>query len=286
MFIPKIIHQTWRDRRIPAAFQRYVDSWKQRHPDWEYRLWTDRDNRRFIKRHYRWFLAQYDAYRWPIQRADAVRYFILHRHGGLYVDLDFQCLKPLDALLEGKQCVLGLEPHQHCLDHCQEQIVSNALMAAAPGHPFFGAVIDQLPKYAERVNTVQPILETTGPFMLSHVYADFSARHTIHLVPSKYLFPLSMDQADACRKSRRAPGNLDEAYAIHFHVGTWWRAEHLQRDGIRSIRCRPRRWRRRLKRVVVGGTAAVLVASLLAWLFCDVTLARARSSPNPDSSSR
>lgn len=63
MPIPKIIHQTWRDKRIPAAFRPYVDSWRKCHPDWEYRLWTDRDNRRFIKEHYRWFLEQYDAYR-------------------------------------------------------------------------------------------------------------------------------------------------------------------------------------------------------------------------------
>jgi mannosyltransferase OCH1-like enzyme len=35
-------------------------------------------------------------------RADAARGFILHKHGGLYVDLDVEALKPMDTLLEGK----------------------------------------------------------------------------------------------------------------------------------------------------------------------------------------
>lgn len=138
-------------------------------------------------------------------------------------------------------------------------------MAAVPGHRFFRTVVEQLPKYAERTDTVQPILETTGPFMLSHVYADFPGRHTIHLVPSEYLYPLSMDQADSCRRTKQSPGDFHGAYAIHFHVGTRWRAEQLERDGIRVVRRMAPRWRRRLKRVVVGGAAAA-VASLIAWL--------------------
>jgi mannosyltransferase OCH1-like enzyme len=37
---------------------------------------------------YPWFLETWDNYRFPIQRADSIRYFILAHHGGIYVDLD------------------------------------------------------------------------------------------------------------------------------------------------------------------------------------------------------
>ena len=40
---------------------------------WEYKLWTDKDNRRLIKNHYAWFLDTYDSYRENIQRVDAAR---------------------------------------------------------------------------------------------------------------------------------------------------------------------------------------------------------------------
>lgn len=51
-------------------------------------LWTDATARHFIQTHYPSFLATYDSYEYNIQRADAIRYFVLHRYGGIYMDLD------------------------------------------------------------------------------------------------------------------------------------------------------------------------------------------------------
>ena len=111
--IPPIIHQTWKNTYIPAEWQRYQASWWQHHPQWTYRLWTDDDNRHFIHTYYAWFLPTYDAYPEAIMRVDAVRYFLLHHYGGVYVDLDFECIQPLAPLLSQAALVLGVEPPQH-----------------------------------------------------------------------------------------------------------------------------------------------------------------------------
>src|SRR5690348_15650039 len=111
--LPPIIHQTWKDRRIPAAWQPFQRSWREHHPDWRYRFWTDHDLRELVRRDYPWFLPIYDGYPKHIERVDAARYFLLHRHGGLYVDLDFECLRPIDELLAGRELVLGFEPREH-----------------------------------------------------------------------------------------------------------------------------------------------------------------------------
>ena len=87
--IPKLIHQTWKERQVPPSHAAYQQSWLTHHPAWEYRLWTDADNRAFLAQHYAWFLPIYDYYPQPIMRVDAVRYFILYHYGGLYVDLWF-----------------------------------------------------------------------------------------------------------------------------------------------------------------------------------------------------
>ncbi|MBN9059533.1 MAG: hypothetical protein J0H21_10135 [Rhizobiales bacterium] len=50
--IPKIIHQTWRDRDIPQAMQAFVASWPKLHPGWEIRLWTDDDLARLVETDY------------------------------------------------------------------------------------------------------------------------------------------------------------------------------------------------------------------------------------------
>ena len=106
--IPKIIHQTWETNNIPYDVYKkeWVESWKKNHPDWEYKLWTDEDRRALIKRHYLWFLKIYDSYELDIMRADAARYFILHYCGGLYADLDYECLKNIEPLISDYNLIL------------------------------------------------------------------------------------------------------------------------------------------------------------------------------------
>src|SRR5438876_9483420 len=39
--IPKIIHQIWLGSPVPSVYEPFMKSWQEKHPDWEYRLWTD-----------------------------------------------------------------------------------------------------------------------------------------------------------------------------------------------------------------------------------------------------
>lgn len=102
--IPRIIHQTWKSDVIPEKWVAVRQSCEVLHPSvtrtyesalnagvgdepfvgerddgkWEYMLWSDEASRDFIKREYDWFLPTFDGYAYPIQRADAIRYFVLH----------------------------------------------------------------------------------------------------------------------------------------------------------------------------------------------------------------
>ena len=49
-----------KDERIPVPLQKLAETWKQNHPGWEYRLWTDKENRDFLNTFYPAFLARYD----------------------------------------------------------------------------------------------------------------------------------------------------------------------------------------------------------------------------------
>ncbi len=51
--IPKITHQTWKTRDIPARFQDASASWLALYPDWEYRLWTDDDLEKVVAKKFR-----------------------------------------------------------------------------------------------------------------------------------------------------------------------------------------------------------------------------------------
>ena len=43
---------------------------------------------------YPWFLETWDNYPFNIERADAIRYFVLAHYGGVYIDLDDVSVKP------------------------------------------------------------------------------------------------------------------------------------------------------------------------------------------------
>ena len=89
--IPKIIHQTYINESIPEVWREAVQSCIDLHEDYEYMLWTDVKSREFVAAEYPWFLETFDGYPFPIQRADAIRYFVLAHYGGVYIDMDDVC---------------------------------------------------------------------------------------------------------------------------------------------------------------------------------------------------
>ena len=97
---PKFLHQSYKTIALTEDFLKWSRSVKAVNPDWTYVFWTDEDNRRMIAQHYPWFLPTYDGYKHSICRADAARYFYLHRYGGAYLDLDFECVKGLTQLVD------------------------------------------------------------------------------------------------------------------------------------------------------------------------------------------
>ena len=71
--IPRIIHQTWKDEHVPVEWQAAQKSCQQMHPDFEYKLWTDKQSREFIAARLPHLLKTWDSYPFNIQRADIIR---------------------------------------------------------------------------------------------------------------------------------------------------------------------------------------------------------------------
>lgn len=93
--IPRIIHQSWKTHELPEKFLEWATSWKHKNPDFAYKLWNDTENRNLIVEHYPWFLHTYDSLPQNIHRVDASRLFYMHKYGGIYSDLDLECLQPM-----------------------------------------------------------------------------------------------------------------------------------------------------------------------------------------------
>jgi Anp1/Glycosyltransferase sugar-binding region containing DXD motif len=223
--IPRVLHQTWKNHEIPERWQPYQRSWQENHPNWEYRLWTDVDNRALVAAHYPWFLQIYDRYAAEISRVDAARYLMMHQFGGVYADLDMESLAPLDELLEGEKLVLALEPANHIdqwvLDRGLDHIVGNAFLASTPRHPFW---IEVLRSLVDAQLETSP-LDATGPFMLTRTIERFTDRDTITVLPADRISPVPKRNAWAADQAGIDLGAqfADHAYTLHHWEGTWWR---------------------------------------------------------------
>ena len=170
--IPRIIHQTWKSARVRPAFAQNIEAFVRRNPGWEYRFWTDADNRQLVKDRFPDFLPVYDGYKSGIQRADAVRYLILSSIGGVYADLDFRALRSLEPLVANFSCVLGQEPWEHShLLYDRDRMMCNAFMASCPDHELWKTVVEELVE-RRAIQTVR----ATGPKMLEAALEKFGKR--------------------------------------------------------------------------------------------------------------
>ena len=97
MTIPKIIHTVWVGDR-PAPMQ-WINTWKEKHPDWEHILW---DNDKVFGRKWR----NQKHIDWLRERkmwagiADVIRVEYLHEYGGFAGGADSVCYENIEELFQ------------------------------------------------------------------------------------------------------------------------------------------------------------------------------------------
>ncbi len=220
--IPKIIHQTSRSAEIPERWRRFQEKVKTLHPGWDYRLWTDASNIALVKRAAPHLLALYRSLAKNIMRADMIRYILMDVFGGLYVDFDYEFLKPFDML--DKRIVLPRETNDTA-----GLVLGNSIMASEPGHPFWKRVLRELERSVSALHR-NPIEDEvnglTGPGLVTRTYLkDPSLNDGIH-IPSRVQFNPIIPTNEAEYAALAAAG---EAYGIHFCDGTWTAKKYPQR---------------------------------------------------------
>lgn len=239
--IPRLIHQTWKTRDVPPELQVLQRSWTGRNPGFVYRFWTDDDIGRFVAEEHPELLPVFRGYADPIARIDLARYLILRRFGGVYADLDFECLRPIDGLLEGRSFVVGQEPEEHgrlakATERGLPRILCPSFLASVPGHPFWDHLLARLVE----ARHCGDVLDATGPFLLTRAHAAYEgARYedgpaAVTVLPPELLYPVTKDDCWSGRLFdpvfwERA---TRDAYAVHYWEGTWFRGAAERGAGL------------------------------------------------------
>lgn len=157
--IPKLIHQTFKSKALPAELQASVDKIKSLNPTWQHRIYDDADIEDFILDVYgRQILGYFKRInpKYGAAKADLFRYLLLYKYGGAYFDIKSMPTRPIDEiLLPGDRYLLGRwrngrgEEREgwglaRDLRHVEGGEFQQWHVVSAPGHPFLKAVIDNV----------------------------------------------------------------------------------------------------------------------------------------------
>jgi len=233
MQIPQIIHQIWSDieEPLPKYFEVLRDTWKEYHPTWKYMFWDDQKMGEFIQEDYPQFWSTYNSFQYNIQRWDAIRYLILYKFGGMYIDFDYECLEAHDPLFKYKTCCFASEPKEGSELEGEKYLFNNALMASIPNHPFMKEIIDFVFSYKrserDKYNHQKgfEVLMTTGPIALYKLYEEYKEKNSIYLIPSRYVSPITSDESRQILLENKTDegieSKLQEAYSVHYYFSEW-----------------------------------------------------------------
>lgn len=219
--IPKIIHQIWIGSLVPKKYLVMMESWKKMHPDWTYILWTNKDIDSFPFINKKLF---HEAKNYGL-KADIWRLEILYYYGGLYVDTDVECIKPMDILHQSHEFYCGISA----------DVVINAVLGSIPKHPLLKECIQELQK--KSVNEQSDPMTSSGPYFITNALINYISKNSnkgICVYPASFFYPfpakwnylywknqVSMEYVKSFKK--------EETFSIHYW-STAWKKESFNQE--------------------------------------------------------
>ena len=227
VLIPRVLHQIWLGPAI-LPFEAFRLKWQRLHPLWEMRLWRDAEVEDLMKSS-----VCGEAYARASnygEKSDIARYEILRKFGGVYVDCDFEPLKPLDALLgvglfagfsnvgavELNNGILGARRGHPLMAACVQRIKTpkkQDLAALVLGSGFLGASSALAETLAER--DAATTIESTGPGYFTRIFCTHPTADALCLPPEVFYAAPNTSSADKMSFTTEA------SLALHHWAKSW-----------------------------------------------------------------
>jgi inositol phosphorylceramide mannosyltransferase catalytic subunit len=206
--VPRIIHQIWVGREpLPDEFASYVETWKRNHPTWEHRLWTEDNLPADLRRP-----EALERIRHPAERADILRLELLWRHGGVYVDADFECRRSMEPEIGDAEFFTAYLKPKNVVK--ARERVNNAFIGAVPRHPLLDRALDEL----EPQEWYGFDKGASGSTFFNALVKQFP---DVRILPAELIYPNS-------------PGQEQTAISIHHFARSWADEEGFRKAAYRA----------------------------------------------------
>lgn len=214
--IPKIIHYCWFGESMPENVKELTASWKEKLPDYEFRLWTSQEyniqENRFIKEAYEKKMYAFVS--------DYVRLDVLYTYGGIYLDTDVEILKSFNPLCNQKGFI-GFETSER---------LGTCVIGAEAGNPVIGRLLDYYKKRSFIADDGTMKLKPNTEIVTENLKTlglqcknQFQTLENFTIYPMTYFSPLKMyREEEECFS--------EDTYSIHYFNASWKAYKKIQDD--------------------------------------------------------
>lgn len=179
MSIPKIIHQIWIGPK-PAPIK-LMNTWREKHPDFEYIFWNEKEiETRGFKFECQTKIDEIEEY---CGKTDIMRWEILYKYGGIYIDADSFCIEKLDDEIL-KKSFAGWENEVK-----RPGLIAVGTMGFTISHPMPKKAIEFIKNNEVSYSkTGKMAWQNTGPVLLTNIYNEDSNHSKIFTILNSYSF--------------------------------------------------------------------------------------------------
>ena len=180
--IPRRLHYCWYGPEKTEQVKACINSWRKFLPNYEIIEWNESNtvlDSSFLK-------GAFEQKRWT-HLSDYVRSRALFEHGGIYLDVDVELIKPLDDLLENR-CFLVFQMRRR-----SDEWVSVATMGSEPGHLFWQECMQRWKKMYQDENIFELGPYTATLLLTRRGLCQYGEQMLgdIKLYPHEYFYPYS-----------------------------------------------------------------------------------------------
>jgi len=229
--IPKIIHMTCKDKNnMKDLYKNTLASWKLHHPDWDIRIYDDNDLNNFIKDNYSSEIVnKVNSFKRLIFKIDMFKLLVMYKYGGIYTDMDVECLQNLEPLLEGmtESVALGYGPLENNMGRYRGiKLIECAVMIGKPGNKFWIDFFNSIDPNTPDTNPVH----VTGPLAITRFIENYTNKSDIKLFDPIHLYPITNTLRRIPKEARAKRDKLlktkkydKNTYCVHLFDGSWTR---------------------------------------------------------------
>lgn len=221
--IPKKIFQTSKTKTIPEKCSAWTESWLKYNPDYEYVHYSNDECAEYVRSYFPEYFNDYCNFPCDINRIDFVRFLYLYREGGIYADIDFECLKPFDTLLEENKeydIILGsIPPNEY-------YTIPNAIMLSKPNIDFWLVASENVINNFKK-NKIDHIEAFSGPVLLERILKYEKNNYKIKITTPDVLYPYCFTDKCSYYSAKESALKLN-SYAIHYWIASWKKTSKLE----------------------------------------------------------